>query len=997
MKGLKHFLTYSLMSLSLLVLASGCDNASGGQSDGPPYAPDEALSTFEVADGFRVELFAAEPLVEDPVAMEIDEAGRMYVVESHGYPTNRGGVSKVKQLTDTDGDGRPDQSTVFADSLRMPKGLMRWKGGLLVTDAPDVLYLEDTNGDGRADKKEVMLTGFDDNNPQLGVNTPVYGLDNWIHLAHMSGSDSVRFTEQPGQTYDVSGRNVRLRPETHKLEPLAFRSQFGHTFDRWGRHLLNSNSNHIYQGVLPGRYLERNPHLLVSSTTEVISDHGAAAKVYPITEGPEYQLFTDAGVVTSACGLTCYLGGAFPPAYRNATFVAENVHNLVHVDKISDGGATLTARRMQEEEEFLASTDSWFRPVNFYVGPEGALYVIDYYRDIIEQPKFLADEVLASKNVYAGSDRGRIYRIVPEEAEAAGWLGALTLDEASASELVQALEKDNIWWRRIAQRLLVHRQDASAVGLLEQMAQGSPRPTARLHALWTLEGLGSLTPALIKTALKDKTAGVRENAIRLAERHLEEAPSLADALVAVGPDPEASVRYQLLLTLGYLSTEPAQKLRQAMLFENVENKWMQLAALSASDVQPRALFDQAITRLTGKQTKARQAFFRRIATMVGASDQEASKRRILSMAADTTAGAAWWRAASLVGLTEGMEQGQTPVPAVQVEQRRLASRFFVVEGPVRRAILKALAATGLPPDAQKEALMQKAVKAAADLEADPEMRADAVRLLELGDPSAHVNLLEQLIQPQEPAPVQEAAVRAVGQVEGEGVGEMLLSRWGGMTPSVRSQAVNALISEPGRVRLLLDAIEEGTVQPSIIGRQRIKQLIGFEDAALRRRARALLTQQKSERRAVLERYRDVLHAEGSVSEGRQVFDRACAQCHQVGGQGGVAFGPDLATVKGRTREWLLTHILLPNKSVAEGFELWTIDREGHQPMAGVITSETSTSITVRGAGGQKSTLPRADIQSMSAAQTSVMPAGLEAQISNEEMADLLSFLRQNKL
>ena len=988
-----------LLMVGLSLIVWGCGGDGGRRSEGPPYEPEEALSTIEVADGFRVELFAAEPLVEDPVAMEVDEAGRMYVVESHGYPTRKKGASQIKQLIDSDADGHPDKSIVFADSLRMPKGLMRWKNGLLVTDAPEVLYLEDTNGDGRADKREVVLTGFDDGNPQLGVNTPVYGLDNWVHLAHMSGSDSVRFPQQSDRIYDVSGRNVRLRPESRTLEPLAFRSQFGHTFDRWGRHLLNSNSNHVYQGVLPARYLERNPNLLVSSTTEVISDHGAAARVFPITRNPEYQLFTDAGVVTSACGLTSYLGGVFPPAYRNATFVAENVHNLVHVDRLSEQGAALTARRIEDEREFMASTDSWFRPVNFYIGPDGALYVIDYYRDIIEQPKFLSEEVLAAKDVYAGSDRGRIYRVVPEGTAAAKWLGTLALGEAPTEELVRTLASDNIWWRRTAQRLLVDRQDAAAANRLAEMAQHSPQPTARLHALWTLEGMGALTPPVIEAALKDTTAGVRENAVQLAERHLGQTPSLEEALLALGTDPDAGVRYQLLLTLGDLNTAPVRGLRQTLLFDNIESTWMQIAALSARDVQPGGLFDQAVARLADDETEARQAFFRRVAAMIGAEGREAPRQRILNLAADTSAGNPWWRAASLDGLIDGLNgQGQTGAPIINAAQRRrLADRFFDMEGPLRSAALKMLSEVDLPPNAQSSAVVKQAAQVAADTNADPALRADAVRLLELEDPGAHLDLLRQLIRPQQPAPVQEAAVEAVGKVEGDHVAEMLLARWDGMSPGVRSRAVDALIGEPGRVRLLLDAIEEGTVQPSIIGRQRVKQLIGFRDEALRRRARALLAEQESERRAVLERYRGVLQTEGSVAKGKQVFDRACGQCHQVGGQGGVAFGPDLATVKGRSREWLLTHILVPNKSIAEGFELWTIEREGQQPVAGVITSETSTSVTVRDAGGQENTLRRADIRSMSAAEMSVMPAGLEQQISKDEMADLLSFLRKNEL
>jgi putative membrane-bound dehydrogenase-like protein len=253
---------YSLTRYALLVIAGtalllfGCGKAQ--KVSYPPYAPEDALTTIQVAEGFRVELVASEPLVADPVAMEIDEAGRMYVVEMHGYPLDKGGSGKIKLLTDTDGDGKPDKSTVFAEGLTLPNGIMRWKNGVIVTDAPDVLYLEDQNNDGRADVRKVLLTGFALSNPQHNLNTPVYGLDNWIYLAHEPAvtaqvypnefgdeGKAIIFPENakaPSLPVNAAGRNVRFRPDTYELEILSGASQFGQTFDTWGHHFLVSNA-----------------------------------------------------------------------------------------------------------------------------------------------------------------------------------------------------------------------------------------------------------------------------------------------------------------------------------------------------------------------------------------------------------------------------------------------------------------------------------------------------------------------------------------------------------------------------------------------------------------------------------------------------------------------------------------------------------------------------------------------------------------------------------
>ena len=510
----------ALWLLILLPLWSETDPA-----DGPPFEPQEALKTIKVPDGLRVDLVAAEPLVADPVAMDIDEYGRIWVAEMPGYPLDVGGSGRIKILHDTDQDGRPDSATLFADGLRLPTGIMRWKDGVLVTDPPEILYLPDNDGDSRADSHIVVLTGFALSNPQHNANSPIYGLTNWIYVANNSTiwwtekyadpfgdqGEQVYFPDNPeGERLprNAADRNVRFRPDTYELELLAGRSQFGHTFDAWGRHFLVDNSHHHSVEALASQYLERRPELPIQTTVHRTPDHGDAAEVYPITVNPEHQLLTDRGVFTSACALTWQLGGLLPAPFDSSiTLVAEPVHNLVHIDRVVPDGPVFRSERVLEKREFLASTDSWFRPVNFAIGPDGAVYVVDYYRQIIEHPEWMDDNLVSAGDLHQGTDRGRIYRIVPEDTPELNWYGKLNLANATIDELVGRLASDNIWWRRNAQRILVSRNRQDAVVPLSKMAASSTSALGRLHALWTLNGLGVLTTSQITSALMIPTLG----------------------------------------------------------------------------------------------------------------------------------------------------------------------------------------------------------------------------------------------------------------------------------------------------------------------------------------------------------------------------------------------------------------------------------------------------------------------------------------------------------
>ncbi len=1005
-----HIYCFRVLLYSLSVIILGCLNEPS-----TPYSKSagKALSTLEIASGFEIELVASEPLIADPVDMMVDENGLMYVVEMHGYPLDKGGTGKIKLLTDDDGDGKIDNSTIFADGLMLPTGIMRWKKGVLVTDAPNVLYLEDTNDDGKADVRDTILTGFALSNPQHNLNNPLYGLDNWIYLAHEPSVATQAYKEEfgdegedifypqrpqgPRLAKNANGRNVRFRPDSHELEMAAAATQFGHTFDPWGHHLLLTNSNHIFQELIAARYLQRNPDLLVTRVTQTLSDHGQPADIFPITKDPQHQLLTSVGVFTSATGLETYQGGAFPTEFDNSIFVAEPVSNLVHADKLANDGVSYTASRIYEQKEFLASTDSWFRPVNIYIGPDGALYVIDYYRKFIEHPEWMAQEVVQSGELYAGTEKGRIYRITSTGTKPVGQPKGLRLGDASMEQLVDALASPNIWWRRNAQRLLLDRKDKDAVTTLKQMAKNIESPLGRLHALWTLQGLGRLSTEIIKQALTDEVPGIRENAIRLAESHLDEA-SMTDALLSLQDDEDQKVRYQLLLTLGFIDTPSVIEARQAMLFKDIQDEWIQVAALSATSLQGNNLLEAVLDRFEG-DIQAYASLVQRLSAMIGRKGPPANVRQLLKRATSIGSKEAYaWQAPALKGLAEGIKSKELSATDYRMEQNALIKAFFQhPSADIRNASLQLLQGIGLPDRSEIGTAIARAEKMAQNHRLPEERRAEALNFLALGNSGQNSTLLKELIAPDEPLPVQLAALQTLSSIPDQTVSDYVLEQWLVITPDVRSAALQTFLNNPIRTALLLDAIETGRIRKTNIDRALAVRLMTSGDQTHKDRARTMFSEGgDNQRQEITKQYAASLELSGKTVEGKQIFQQNCAICHQIGGTMGTNYGPDLAAIRNRQPASILNDILDPAQSIADGFDLWSVTLNGGESIQGIISAETPTAITLRQAGGQEKTIFRQDIQSLQPLGMSAMPAGIEKTIDHQEMANLLAYIREVK-
>jgi putative membrane-bound dehydrogenase-like protein len=1001
---------FTTILLILVIVLYGCKNR---QDYTELKSLEHALQTFELEEGFQIELIVAEPLISDPVDMEIDEFGRLYVVEMHGYPLDLSGSGKIKLLSDTNGDGIMDQSITFAEGLMLPTGILRWKKGVLVTDPPNVYYLEDSDGDGKADIKEIVLTGFALSNPQHNVNSPRLGLDNWIYLGHEPAVTTHLFEEEFGDRgseiffpanplgvrlpQNAGGRSIRFRPDKQQLEVLASRTQFGHTFDAWGHRFVLNNNNHIIHDIMAAKYLNRNPYLVLPQTTVSISDHGHAAEVFPITINPEHQLLTDVGVMTSACGITAYLGAAFPKEYEGAVFVAEPVSNIVHIDLLTDKGSTFVASRQHSDKEFLASTDSWFRPVNMYVGPDGALYVVDYYRQFIEHPEWMAEEVINSGALYNGTDKGRIYRISPKGRKPLDWSNKINLAELSDKQLVEKLSDPNIWWRRNAQRLLVDRFNGHVPENLIDQAKNMDSPLGRIHGLWTLEGMGKTDSELLKMAFLDPSPGVRLNAIKIAELHLASFPDLGNALVKLKSDPDPKVRYQLLCTLGFVESFSAREARKDLLFQDIQDEWFHIAALTAPYEESRQLMNPVMATYQN-ENPAFASLLQRLSAMIGASlDQETVLDLIRQGTSDNLDLNKNWQAPLLLGLAQGIQSKKVSEKLFTSTEDLLLQACFENPGlEVRQASLQLLKVIGLPASKPSKGMMETAQRMAQNRGLSQEERILGIHILALHNPKPYEGVLIGMIRPMEPLPVQLAAMKAISSIPDDSSAQFVLKEWNTLSPEVREEGLNTLMANNQRMNLLLDGLESGIIQATQLGWPRSVRLMNHYDLDLKSRARLLINTMEGREEEILQRYKGSLELKGSFAEGKVVYDQNCAVCHKMGLELGKAFGPDLATLKNRREENILRDILLPNLSIADGYDLWSVELQNGENLQGLIASETPTAITLRYTGGQERSIARQDISSLKVMEMSAMPSGLENNISPQEMADLLAFiLRKN--
>lgn len=950
-----------------------------------PVEPEAALETFITQSGFHMELVAAEPLVADPVAMSFDEDGRLYVAEMRGYSEQPDEfLSRISLLEDTDRDGRFDKSTVFADRLSWPTAVVTYGGGVFIGDAPSIWYLKDTDGDGEADVRHEVFTGFGKSNVQGLFNTFTWGLDNRIHGATSSSGGEVRPADQAdAPPLALSGRDFAFDPNTLEMRPTSGGGQHGMSFDSWGRKFVCSNSDHIQQVMFEDRYLARNPFLSAPGSRASIAADGPQAEVFRASPVEPWRIVRTrlrvagtvpgpiegggraAGYFTGATGVTIYRGDAWPRDLWGTAVVGDVGSNLVHRKRIDDSGIQFVAHRMDEKSELVASRDIWFRPAQFANGPDGALYIADVYREVIEHPLSLPPVIKRHLDLTSGRDRGRIYRLVPDGFRQPK---VPRLSVASTAKLVKLLAHSNGWHRETAARLLYERQDQTAAPLLERQIVESKSPLGRIHSMYALLGLKALEAQPVLAALDDSHPRVREHAVRLSEHVAADAPAVRDRLYALAGDDDPHVRYQVAFTLGELDGDERKKALARIALSDAADPWCRLAIQSslvdgAGDVLAMLLADEGF-----RASDAARELLASLARQAGISGRQNDVAAVYK-GIETLPDAEEAVAQVLVrGLSEGLAQGASPL------RDSLASGSAGKAGEI---LAQLLASAG---------------NVAADEEKPLAQRVEAIHTLGLGNFDGGGPLLAELIDQRQAQEVQVAALSALSHFDDRRVADSILAAWPAMGPRMRIQAAEALFGRAQRLPALLDAIESGAVNAGDIDPSRLKLLAVHADSQIRTRAEKLVeTLGVGRRQDVVQAYRGALEMPGDVDRGKLVFKKICAACHRAEGVG-YEIGPNLATVQNRGAESILVNVLDPSREVNPQFVNYIVETDDGRSITGMVAAETATSVTLKRAENATDTVLRINIDQMQSTGLSIMPEGVEKDLDIQAMADLIAYL-----
>lgn len=984
----------------------------------PAFEPKDAVATWQVKKGFKLELVANEPLVRDPIAVCFDERGRMFVCEMIDYSEMRDVVphlGRISVLEDKDGDGFFETSQVFADNLPWPTGLTWANGGLYVGATPDIWRFEDKDNDGKAEVREKIYTGFGTGlkilNVQGLMNSFQWGQDNRVHVLAGGGNRGLitclKRPELPAQ--ELGGKDFWFDPLTHEFGLEAGGAQYGMSFDNYGRKFGCSNSDHLQYWVYDSRYAAANPFYSMPVARKSIAADGGAAEVFRLSPDEPWRIIRTrwriAGVVkgavegggrvsgyfTGATGTTIYRGDAYGPDFANNSFTGDAGGQLIHrkVIRDADNGIDLIGERPADEHgyEFAASKDTWVRVVNFANAPDGHLYVCDMYREIIEHPWAVPDEIKKHLDLNSGNDRGRIYRIATGKGVTAtgknGYRTRPVLDKATLEELVAALGHANGWHRDTAARLLYERQDKAVVPALTAVLSSQGNPLAKIHALNVLEGLKALNEEVLLTALDDQNAFVREHSVFALTRLLagkSPSPLIHQKLQVLTNDKAPRVRFAEAMFLGSLPSakqedtfeDKGEPAKMSLVSEKLhlaegasDNPWIVAAVLNSSANDAARLLENIISE---RREKLEGSFTSHLLGIIGQQkDATARQVAIRLLSSEETSQAV--RTDGLKSFAQGLRRAGITITQVD-DEGKLAAVFD---------------------------------KAASDAISDTvteSTRLEAIGLLALATKEQAQASLVFCLKAGQSEEIQSAAVKSLADQGGKDTPNILIRAWPALKMKAREAALTALLARDENVLALLESMDGNaspkTVLPADLAASQVQALAKHKNVKIATLAKAVLASViPPSREEVVKKFQPALAMKGDATAGNVVFLSRCLACHVANGQG-IEVGPNFTTVKSRGRDGLLTAILEPHKEVASQYISYTVNTKDGQTLSGVIAKDDANTMTLKMMGGAEVTVQRSHIQGSSSSGQSLMPEGLEQGMTVQEMADLLSFIEAVK-
>ncbi|MDG1890897.1 MAG: c-type cytochrome [Verrucomicrobiota bacterium] len=954
-----------------------------------PQKLHNVMDSFDIRDGFAMDLVAGEPLVVDPVAMDFDAHGRAFVVEMVGYSEHRPErLGRIRLLEDRNDDGVFDSSQIYAQGLAWPTAVTCYDGGVFVGATPEILYFKDTDGDDVADLRRLVFTGFaadsapyrvDQLNMQAMLNSFHWGPDNRIHGATGPAGGRVFSPMRPDLSpVNLRGRDFSFDPKTFEIRAESGGAQNGLSFDHAWRKFVCSNSDHIQYVVYDQEFAGRNQFMSPRSARISIAEDGPAAPVFRISPDEPWRVIrtrwrvagavrgpiegggTPSGYFTGATGVTLYTGDAWGKPFLGNAFIADCGSNLIHRKEIRVHGAVLSAQRPLEEQgiEFVRSSDNWFRPVQFTNGPDGNLYVLDMYREIIEHPWSLPQGIKQFLDLNRGNDRGRIYRL---RRRASGASSRTLPGDVDAHGWVSMLGHSNGWHRRTASRLICQDGDLDLNHGLQAARVDRDNPFARMHAYQALLGLGLCRLEDIKAGLQDTSPMVRRSVLAHLGRMDAGYMSREDLAATLPPLVEDdATRFLAVLVMSKHAMKPveqAKSLWKSMVMERDEKSWMQFAVMNAMEECLPEFLDHLvdIDDVNGYPLDNPGVFY----DMVGHSAEKSAIMKAFKSL--NRQNISEWRLVALQNLGKGLRRG-------------------------------GLSWDIIPAEEKGKAWLDHLEWLKTDWKTQPAKARKVIALLgQSVSPLMKKQWMTWLASPQW-MPLHPDLVGAVASSLTVDDLELVWERWEGWSPATRQVALGILLDRPEWAKAYLAASRERKILLGSLSISQQRRLRAHQDAGIRALALALLDVPRRREPSELERaFQGSLLMAGNLENGQRLFQSRCASCHRANDEG-HGLGPDLISVKSSGKNRILDSILFPNREVQPNYMQYEVILKEGESFSGMLGAETPDAMRLLQAGGIALTLQHKDVQSVRGNGISLMPEGLAADMNQQDMADLLEFI-----
>lgn len=961
---------------------------------------------FEISSNCRIELAASEPEVVDPVTVRFDEHGRMWVVELRDYPVPpadaQSFASRIKVLSDRNSDGYFEHAQVFADNLPFPTGLQPFHEGVIVTLAGELVYLADTDHDGRCDQREVWFRGFSQDNEQLRANHPTWTIENEIHVASGLRGGEVQAVAQRwttrAQALSLAARDFSFSPFGGDWRAVAGNSQYGFYQDDWGRNYVCSNRNPCDLLLAEAWQLASNPLTSLAAWTVPMMPVAENSQVFPLIDAWTTSNL-HAGTFTAACGVFRYESDLLASELAGSFFACEPTGSLVQrYHTVSEGFVPITARA-DDQREFLASRDPWFRPVDLTDGPDGALYVVDMHRAVIEHPDWMPTELQSRGDLRWGDQAGRIYRVVPVDRPTTYTIPfAFTSSQPAA--WIHGLASPNRWVRSTAQRLLAQRlnsngsssiqpssttdksSNASTDDNLVRDLQLALLPSSQLslsepftvRALWLLASNRSLTDEHLKQLALHSSPIVRRNLIRVIANYLQQESTFTNSTTlalcnriqnTLANDPSPAVRLQWLVefaaTLSQQQIFQAIQAAQPLGLSSAEITWLPQAISLLSDDSALPFLSQFLASYP-EHSQLLIPLLKRLGWQSQATAFETIVQATLP-------------ASSATGLYEAFAAGMVQrgvhwpelLPKLQPDTQQwirtqhhndLARALDPqVEASTRQASLQR---AGLLPDAQTET---------------------AVRAI-LSDGIASLF----------PAAVQIARLNQYPDVD-----PILLKHVTTLPPQASSATIQAMVEHVPWTEALISSLEQEAFPLNLIDPTTLGRLQRHPNNNIASRVQQLLAKRQTvDKSELIATYTAALTDQTDLQKGKILFTKHCAACHRIA-EDGYRIGPDISDLRTQTSAQVIQAVLDPNRAIDANYirySLLTVDGQVHE---GLLEESNDRIVVLRGQEDKRITVERAQVETLRASGVSLMPEGFENQLTPSQMNDLIGYIKRWRL